>query len=160
MKNLLFLLIFISVPGIANQPGFSQVSETPDEKKKFIETVQFLEENPLDKTAKEKRKWALPYAQNVDYPFCGKLSTLFLADEVRGEVLAQYLMKLAAFELENQGKDYDINKAQLAGLESALRVYEKIVEKEPSSKYERFDKLIKLKSKNQLMRVVEAAKCR
>ena len=145
---------------MAAQTISAQTTRNSNDEEKFLDTVQFLEENPLDETAREIRKWALRYSQDIDNPFCEKLSSIFFAMEVRGEVMSQYLMKAAVFHLEQDGKKYDSNDAQLAALTSALIVYEKILEKEKSAKYKKFDELVKLKNKNQLMGAVKSAKCK
>lgn len=144
----------------------SQVAENKNNNKvqgdneKFIETVQFLEENPLDEKAKEKGRWALKYSENIKTPNCDTITKLFLTMEVRGEVITQFIIKKASFELENSEKKYDINDAQVAALESAAKVYEKIIKAEPSAKSERFDNLLDLKNKNQLADFVKDAKCK
>lgn len=142
------------------QTALSQNIEKQEEEARFIKAAQSLEDDPLGETAKETRKWALMYSQNVDYPFCDKLSTIFFAAEVRGEVMSQYLIKAGSYHLEQNGKKYNINNGQFAALASALTVYEKIIEKDSTAKYKQFDELIKFRNNNQLMKFVEYAKCK
>ncbi|MCD9188529.1 MAG: hypothetical protein LUM44_19075 [Pyrinomonadaceae bacterium] len=157
MKKLLFLLLLLSVTALF---GNAQTNENRDEKQLFIEAVRFLEENPLGEKSVETRKWALKYSQGVDAPTCDQLLFLFFPKEVRGEVMSQYMMKVAAFELEQTGKKYNVNDAHVAGLESALKVYEKIIEKEPGAKYKKLDSLVQLKNKNQLGNFVKNSNCK
>lgn len=159
-KTILFLFFILLFVGITTKNNFGQDVKEQSDKKKFLTAVQFLEENPLDETAQETRKWALRYSQDIDNPFCEKLSFIFFAQEVRGEIMSQYLMKSAAFHLEQNGEKYDINDAQLAALTSALNVYEKILENDASAKYKKFDDLVILKNKNQLIKTVKSAKCK
>ena len=157
MKKLLFLLILFSITA---QFSNAQTNENRSEKDVFIEAVQFLEENPLAEKSKETRKWALKYSQDIDYPTCDKILFLFSALEIKGEVMAQFMMKLASFELEKSGKKYNINDAQIAGLESALKVYEKLIEMDKSAKFTKLDSLVDLKNKNQLGAFVKNSNCK
>lgn len=157
MKKLLFLLILLTLTAQFNK---AQTNENVDEKARFIEAVQFLEENPLGEKSIETRKWALKYSQDVDAPTCEKILFLFFPSEVRGEVMSQYMMKVAAFELAQSGKKYNVNDAHLAGLESALKVYEKIIAKESNAKYKTLDSLVQLRNKNQLGNFVKNSNCK
>ncbi|HEY0051742.1 MAG TPA: hypothetical protein VGB68_20760 [Pyrinomonadaceae bacterium] len=157
MKKLLLLIILAAVTA---QFVGGQSLENQNEKDKFIAAVQSLEDAPAGETAKETREWALEYSQQVKYPFCDEISFLFFAPEIRGEVMSQYLMKLAAFELENPGRKSEANAAQAAGLESALKVYEKIVKAVPKAKNRKLDSLVELRNKNQLMNFVKSANCK
>lgn len=157
MKKLLLLIILAAITA---QFVSGQSLQSQNEKDKFIAAVQSLEDAPVGETAKETRKWALEYSQEVKYPFCDEISFLFFAPEIRGEVMSQYLMKLAAFELENPGGKSEANAAQAAGLESALKVYEKIVKAVPKAKNRKLDSLAELRNKNQLMNFVKSANCK
>lgn len=157
MKKLLLLIILAAITA---QFVSGQSLQSQNEKDKFIAAVQSLEDAPVGETAKETRKWALEYSQEVKYPFCDEISFLFFAPEIRGEVMSQYLMKLAAFELENPGGKSEANAAQAAGLESALKVYEKIVKAVPKAKNRKLDSLVELRNKNQLMNFVKSANCK
>lgn len=157
MKKLLLLIILAAITA---QFVSGQSLQNQNEKDKFIAAVQSLEDAPVGETAKETRKWALEYSQEVKYPFCDEISFLFFAPEIRGEVMSQYLMKLAAFELENPGGKSEANAAQAAGLESALKVYEKIVKAVPKAKNRKLESLVELRNKNQLMNFVKSANCK
>lgn len=152
-SSIIFILLILSLITVKN------ISAQENNKEKFLKAVVFLEENPLEEKAKETRKWAMPYSQEIDYPFCEKIAFLFMRTDVPGEVLSQYLIKLAAYDLENSEKNYDVNSAQKAGIESAIRVYEKILAKNPKSKSKTLDKFLLLRNRNVLDNFIKTAKC-
>ncbi len=178
MKNILLLLLLTSVilQVISCQTNDSQANknlanesqtnknqtntQVPSDKEKFISTVQSLEENPFAETAKQNRSWALKYSEDIKYPTCDPILKLFLAKEVRGEVLTQFLIKLAAYELENSGKKYNTVDSHTVALASATNVYEKILKNNPSAKYGYFDALVDIKNKNQLAESLKDANCK
>ncbi|HMS39007.1 MAG TPA: hypothetical protein PKE69_02190 [Pyrinomonadaceae bacterium] len=178
MKNVLLLLILTSgmLHIISCQTTESQINknltnenqinknqnntQVPSDKERFISTVQSLEENPFAETAKQNRSWALKYSEDIKYPTCETIFKLFLAKDVRGEVLTQFLIKLAAYELENSGKKYNTIDSHTVALASATNVYEKILKNDPSAKYGYFDALVDIRNKNQLSESLKDANCK
>ena len=155
MKN--FAIVFMLFFAVAVQNGFGQESKA--DQQKFIETVNFLEQQPLDKDAKERRSWAMRYSDKVDTKMCEKILGLFMIPETGGEMMSQYLLKLAAFKLENPGKKADENAAQTAALESALKVYEITLKLGAQVKIKKFEQFIIIRNNGKLADAVKAAKC-
>jgi hypothetical protein len=115
-------------------------------KKQFIETVKYLEKNPLAEDAKAKMSAAMQYSEKVNTLECDKVGLLFLENPVAGEVIGQYMIALALFSVENP-KSKNVKTAQFSALESALKVYQIVLQKKEESRTKRLDLLV-LKSKN------------
>lgn len=140
--------------------SFAQNDDTKmADKDKFIETVKFLEETPLAENVQEKRSWALKYSNNIETLDCDPITSIFLAKEVSGEVLAQYLLKLASFSLENPNIK-DIKLAQFIAVESALKVYIIVLEKNPKTRTKYIDILVNFQKAGKLKKELEAVKCK
>ena len=142
MKKLTILLLLLFCVALTAQKSFAQETE----KDKFIRAAKFLEENPLDKNAKDIRNWAFVWAaetKDVTAVICGGTAGVFLDKKLKfgGELLHQYTIGMVAYKLQNPAST-DENAAQLAGVESALRVYEKLVADKPKGKAKTIDDLI------------------
>ena len=157
MKKLTIILTLVII-GLTAQSGFGQENKT--EKEKFIETVKLLEQQPLHKDAKELRSWAMKYSEDVDTKVCENIFGLFMGENVGGELLSQYLIAMAAFKLSNPEKKADENAAQLAGLESAVKVYEITSATGSRVKLKKFEQLKTIRNSGKLADVIKAAKCR
>ena len=156
MKKLTIFLALLII-ALTAQDGFGQDSKT--NKEKFIEAVKFLEQQPLHKDAKELRSWAMKYAYDVDTKMCEKILGLFMIPEVGGEMMSQYLIAAAAFKLTNPDQAKDENTAQVAALESALKVYEITSAAGSQVKLKKFEQLKTIRNNGKLADAVKAAKC-
>lgn len=130
---------------------------------KLIKASQFLEQNPLDKDAKGIRSWAFVWAadtKDVTVIICG-VAGPFLDKKVKfgNELMSQYAIAMTAFKLEHPYKATDENAAQLAGVESALKVYELLLKNNPKGKTAAIDDLISKRDKGELAPFVAAADC-
>lgn len=138
-KALLLVLVLAS-----STLGFMGRESQNDEVSTLIASAKFLEENPLDKRAKDLRRKAVEWVIATD-----KVSVIICPGITRGleekykytsEIFGQYTIGMAAFKLANSGKDE--NSAQVAGYESALRSYEVILKQQPKAKHAYLDDLL------------------
>ncbi len=159
MKKLTIFLLLIFCVTLTAQKSFAQETE----KEKFIRAAKFLEENPLDKNAKDVRTWAFVWAadtKDVTAIICGGTASPFLDKKVKfgSEMLHQYTIGMVAYKLQNPTST-DENAAQLAGVESALKVYEKLVADKPKGKSKTIDDLIAKRNNGELAKFVADADC-
>ncbi|MGI9055997.1 MAG: hypothetical protein ACR2F2_09375 [Pyrinomonadaceae bacterium] len=159
MKKLTIFLLLIVCVTLTAQKSFAQETE----KEKFIRAAKFLEENPLDKNAKDVRTWAFVWAadtKDVTVIICGGTASPFLDKKLKfgSEMLHQYTIAMTAYKLQNPNGT-DENAAQLAGVESALRVYEKLVADKPKGKAKTIDDLIAKRNNGELAKFVADADC-
>ena len=138
-KALLLVLVLAS-----SALGFMGRESQNDEVSTLIASAKFLEENPLDKRAKDVRRKAVEWIIATD-----KVSVIICPGITRGleekykytsEVFGQYTIGMAAFKLANSGKDE--NSAQVAGYQSALLSYEAILKQQPKAKHAYLDDLL------------------
>lgn len=161
MKKLTIVFTLLIV-GLTAQITFAQDKKQQD-KENLIKAAKFLEENPLDKNAKNIRAWAFTYAaetEEVSVIICGGTAGVFLDKKVKfgSELLAQHTIAMTAFKLQNPDNK-DENAAQLAGVESALKVYEKLVADKPKGKSKTIDELITKRNNGELEKFVADADC-
>lgn len=74
------------------------------------------------------------------------------------ELIGQYTIGMAAFKLQNPSNTNE-NDAQLAGLESVLKVYEKLVAVKPKTKHDGMESLLAKRNANELKAAVDQADC-
>lgn len=159
-KGMLFLVTMFALLNLCHST-FGQ--DTNPDHQKLIKASHFLEEKPLDKDAKAIRSWAFVWAadtKDVTVIVCGAGGP-FMDKKVKfgGEMMAQYAIAMTAFKLENPNKASDENAAQLAGLESALKVYAILVKDNPKGKADAVDALVAKRDRGELAAYVAAADC-
>lgn len=160
-KVLLCLALFIA--GSMSAAVYGQKTETDSEK--LIKAASFLEQKPLDESARGLRSWAITYiiaTDEVSVVLCGGDLTKPLFDKkykYGTELFGQYTIEMAAFKLRNPDKKDDENAAQLAGIESSLRAYEAIAKEKPKSKTAGIGDLIAKRDKGELKDLVYAVNC-
>ena len=155
------LFVIILCLGVLFQSSFGQVNQA--EHDKLIKVSHFLEANPLDKDAKNMRAWAFTWAadtKDVTVIICG-LAGPFMDKKLKfgSEMLPQYAIAMTAFKLEHPDQAADENAAQLAGVESAIKVYEIMVKEKPKNKNDVVEGLIAKRNKGELAAYVAAADC-
>jgi Defensin propeptide. len=160
MKKLTIIFALLLVV-LSAQAAFAQ---NQNDRENLIKASRFLEEKPFDKNAKKIRAWALAWAsetKDVTVVVCGGTASPFLDKKVKfgSELLAQYVIAMTAFKLENPDKTNDENAAQLAGMESALRAYENMLKENPKAKAEKIDQLLAKKNSGELTQYVADADC-
>jgi hypothetical protein len=133
-------------------------------KAELISAATSLEANPFADDAKALRGRAVQYVietSDVSVVVCGGEITRALLDKKNKnstELVAQYTIGMAAFKLQNSDNS-DENAAQLAGLESTLKVYEAMVQKKPKTKHAGMEDLLAKRNSNTLSDLVAKADC-
>ena len=156
----LCLSVLVVICGI----GGSLVHAQTDSEK-FIKASSFLEQKPLDKTAKDLRAWAITYLANtteVRFAICSSDLTKPLMDKTgkyNAEIFAQYTIGMAAFKLANPERKADENAAQLAGFQSALSAYKAIVKQDPQAKTAAIDDVLAKSDKGKLLDLINTIGC-
>ena len=102
MKKITIFLLLIFCVALTAQKSFAQETE----KEKFVRAAKFLEENPLDKNAKDVRTWAFVWAaetKDVTVIICGGTADSFLDKKLKfgSEMLHQYTIAMTAYKLQN-----------------------------------------------------------
>ena len=161
MKKIVFIIALFAV-GLAAQSAFGQ-SEKLSDKEKLIKASQFLEEKPLDKNAKDIRSWAFAWAaetKDVTVIICG-VGGPFMDKKVKFgfELMSQYAIAMTAFKLQYPDRATDENAAQLAGVESALKVYEILLKDNPKGKNDKIDELVTKRNSGELAKYVADIDC-
>lgn len=153
----LILLLVSSVFGAVNQ-------EPKDDVARLIAAAKFLEETPLDKRAKDVRRWATEWlieTDKVTVTLCGSLTASVNKPKeykYSSEIFGQYVIGMAAFKLSNPDKDEAT--AQQAGYESALISYEAILKGQPKAKNTFLDELLVKRADGTLAQYISENNCK
>jgi hypothetical protein len=119
---------------VAQQP----VRSTAEERGKAVRLARELEADPMSVDAPEKRRWLVVWYEripDITITVCNLLGPLpeeghpFFA-----EVLGQTIFSGGAFMIEHPERAHDQVEVQTAGMEGALRVYERFAEKKPQGR--------------------------
>jgi len=133
---------------------------TPEERKKAVEMVNFLETNPFAKEAKEIRGALLHFLTEVP-DISIKLCTSVFGEpkkfkgDYEAELLGQTAYSQAKFIIEHPDKAQDEAAVQLAGVEGVLRTWQAIKAAKPKAKFPLLDELL---AKQQSLTLAEHVK--
>ena len=134
---------------------------TPEERAKAVEITRMLETDPLNKEAKEARRWMtlwLIQVPDISVSVC----THFLEplagakDNYAPEIFNQMMFSGAAFAIENPDKAKDPLAMYTAGLEGSLKTYQAILKSKPKAKWPFLDELVEKRDREQLVQFVQA----
>ena len=161
MKKLTLILIFAAFA------LFSQTIKAQQtlDKTTFVKAVKILEQDPFIKDAKKFREAMTFYlieTNDVSVVVCTNDATKTLFDKkykFSNELFGQNMFGMAAFKLENPDKKDDEKAAQLAGIESLLRVYETMVKQNPKAQFAAADALIAKRTDGTLAKFVADNEC-
>ena len=140
VKNLL-----VSCLVIACFPAWADKSNPPTESEheKFIRLTQTLEVRPLDPEAAEMRAWLIRWAEaapDVSILACDILGPVPETQVPYGpELLGQYLFGNGAFQLKNPSSSDNVQKTQMAGVNSLLSAYQSILKADPGARIPHYD---------------------
>lgn len=132
------------------------VSAQTTKRGQLIKFAKELEAAPFSDEAKENRAWAVKYlieTDDVHLVICSNEFTgVFLDKKNKAgtEMLAQYMMGMAVFKFENPDRAKDEDAAQLAGIESALRIYTAMIAEKPKLKYAKTDEIVAMRDRGEL----------
>lgn len=155
------VLILIVTAAVFPRNGQKDDKDAPDT---LIKAARFLEQNPLDKKAKDIRSWAVTWliaTDKVSVTVCSLIiSGVDKKYKYSSEVFGQYTIGMAAFKLANPDKAKDEDAAQLAGVESALVSYESMLKEQPKAKNAFLDDLVAKRSTSEFAKFVAENNCK
>lgn len=131
----------------------------------FISNSKLLERDPFNPNAPDARSWGFKWlveTDQVSVTLCSEMMKLVpeKKNKFKGELLMQLNFGTAVFKLENPDKKNDEAAATLAGLESMLRTYEKMLSENPKAKNADLDALVAKMKAGELKPVADAAACK
>jgi hypothetical protein len=117
------------------------------------------EADPLGPQADQQRKAAMAYAENDHTSHVSLCQTVFNqmnSDKSNHghDISIQMLISTAAFLYEHPEAASDSRSQNVAGLNSALNVYEKFLAADPKTKYSFYDNLLKKRAEGKLEKEV------
>lgn len=157
----LTLTIFMFL--FAADTAFGQTKAEKD-RASFISNAKLLERDPFNENAPAAREWGFKWlveTDQVSVTICKGILDLVpdKKNKFKSELMMQLNFGLAVFNLENPDKKNDEAAATLAGLESMLRTYEKMLSENPKAKNTDLDALVIKKNANELKPIADAAAC-
>lgn len=138
------------------------LTHAQSEKENVVAAARALETAPLSKDTSKIAERALRWAietDEVSLIACGGTFSLFSDKKNKHSSLMTmaYTIGMAAHKIENPSKDE--SSVQLAGLETALKAYEKAVSEKPKTKSDQVEALLTKRSNGELPAIINAADC-
>lgn len=160
-KFLIFTFLFAA---LFVQTASAQTGKTLD-KETFVKAAKILEQDPFIKDAKKYREVMTFYlieTKDVSLVLCSSDATKSLFDKkykFSNELFSQNMFGMAVFKIENPDKKDDEKAAQLAGIESVLKVYEAMVKQNQKAKFAAADELLAKRTDSTLAKFVADNGC-
>lgn len=166
MRNagLISLLLFsLSIAPFA-QDEPKHAPSTKEERQRFLALTRKLEQNPLDKSLYEDKKWAKKWLEeipDINVNICAPI--LFGMDFVKEQnkftpqLSYQATFGSAAYIIEHPDKAGDTTSQFVAGVESALKAYSAILKNDPHASSKALNDLLEKQKQGKLADFVQAA---
>ncbi len=158
MKKLIVVMLLAAacIPVMAEKQN-NQPIMTPEQ---CIQMTRWLEQNPFDEKAQAASAMLLKYISDTpDFSIglCGEFIGDLLKTKETGasELVGQYMFGMGAFCCEHPEKKEDDVAKQMAGVQSMIRTYRLMQEKDAKIKIKFMEKLLKLEKKGKLESFVE-----
>jgi hypothetical protein len=160
--SLFFLLLLGTIAFAQDEP--KHAPSTAEERKRFLSLTRKLEQNPLDKSLYEEKKWAKKWLEDIpdiNVNICAPI--LFGMDFIREQnkytpqLSYQATFGSAAYIIEHPDKKGDTEAQFVAGVESALKSYSAIVKSDPQAKSKALDELLDKQKQGKLADFVHEA---
>jgi hypothetical protein len=159
------LFIFLALVAAAfAQDEPKRAPSTAEERQRFLSLTRKLEQNPLDKSLYDEKKWAKKWLEDIpdiNVNICAPL--LFGVDFVKEQnrytpqLSYQATFGSAAYIIEHPDKKGDTEAQFVAGVESALKSYSAIVKGNPHAQSKALDDLLEKQKQGKLTDFVRAA---
>lgn len=164
MKRTLTLVLATLTLALCASTGAAQKEKpsTPEQLKRAVEIATLLENDPLNKNAKELSRELLLFiiqAPDVHVHLC----TDVLGDykKIKGDyaptISGQLTFSSAKFVIEHPDEAADVNKEYLAGVEGVLRAYQNIKKAKPKVEIKPLEELLVKQQAGQLADFVKQA---
>ncbi len=132
------------------------------EQENVVAAAQALESAPLDKDGARSTQRALKWlieTDQVSLTVCGGTFGLFSDKKNKhsSSMTMGYTIGMGAYRIQNPTADE--NAVQLAGLETALKVYEIGVKEKPKTKFDAVEALLPKRSNGELAAMVKGFDC-
>jgi carboxypeptidase Q len=148
-------LVFLAVPAF----GASRGPSTPEERQRAVAVVRALEEDPLNRDARQWRQWLVAWLSeipDITVSMCLSLLGETFESERRygAELGLQQSLSSAAFMIEHPDRVQDRLAVSLAGVEGVIAAYEALLSKKPKARFASLDALLEAREKGELQGVV------
>lgn len=159
---LLFSLSIMALASAQDEP--KRAPSTAQERQRFVALTHKLEQNPLDKSLYDDKRWAKQWLEDVpdiNVTICAPVlfGTDFLREQNKytPQLSYQATFGSAAYIIEHPDKKADTTAQYIAGTESALKAYSALVKSNPDAKSKALDQLLEKQKQGKLADFVRDA---
>jgi len=159
---LLFSLLAVTLAAAQDEP--KRAPSTAEERQRFLALTRKLEQNPLDKSLYDDKKWAKDWLRdvpdinvNVCAPLMFGMQFVLEQNQYTPQLSYQATFGSAAYIIEHPDKAADTAAQFVAGVESALKAYSAILKSDPQARSKALDSLLEKQKQGKLAEFVHDA---
>ena len=156
---LLFSLLAVTLSVAQDEP--KRAPSTAEERQRFLALTRKLEQNPLDKSLYDDKKWAKDWLRdvpdinvNVCAPLMFGMQFVLEQNQYTPQLSYQATFGSAAYIIEHPDKAGDTAAQFVAGVESALKAYSAILKSDPQARSKALDSLLEKQKQGKLVEFV------
>jgi hypothetical protein len=128
---------------------------SPSDRQRVVAIAHKLEQAPLDPALQEERAWAMRWlidVPDIGVEICADSLPGFLKRKYRydSEIVAEYSLAMAAFQIEHPESAKDMPAQQLAGIQAVLKAYRAILREDPKAHASALDALLQTEAQGGL----------
>jgi hypothetical protein len=145
LHTVLLLIFALSAVLLAQS---SRGPSTAEERQRAVTLANSMESNPLGADKKEQQ-WLLRWlieVPDISISVCSATMPWEKNYKYAGELMSIEMSSMAKTAIEHPEKSSDKAAVGLAGLESAMKAYSKILEANPSAHSKKMDEMLKLQA--------------
>jgi hypothetical protein len=164
---LLFSLLAVTLSVAQDEPQQDEPKRAPStaqERQRFLTLTRKLEQNPLDKSLYDDKKWAKDWLRdvpdinvNVCAPLMFGMQFVLEQNQYTPQLSYQATFGSAAYIIEHPDKAGDTAAQFVAGVESALKAYSAILKSDPQARSKALDNLLEKQKQGKLAEFVHDA---
>lgn len=157
-----FVAVSLALPALAQDPPATRGPSTAAERKRAVEITRRLEKDPRAARGDADRKWLFEWIvaiPDIQVRTCeSPLAVLREDDGARHgrSLFLQHVFGVTAFIIEHPKRSADWVAQQAAGIESTLRAYRVIRQKEPEVRWRALDAYERAKKDGKLADAIRA----
>jgi len=133
----------------------SDTPSSPADRQRVVAIAHKLEQAPLDPALQDERAWAMRWlidVPDIGVEICPDSLPGLLQSKYRygNDLLADYSLAMAAFQIEHPEGAKDLPAQQLAGIQAVLKAYRAILKDKPNAHAPTLDALLQTEAQGGL----------
>jgi hypothetical protein len=132
-----------------------ETPSSPADRQRLVSIAHKLQQAPIDPALRDERAWAMRWlieVPDIGVEICPDSLPGLLKSKYRygDDIIAEYSLAMAAFQIEHPEGAKDLPAQQLAGIQGVLNAYRAILKEQPNARAPALDALLQTEAQHSL----------